>query len=262
MPATTSFQLVPGDLSILQHAYELRVSTIDHLAALSDRSYKRTQERLAKLEERGYLKCIARRPNKHAYTIGREGVAVLIEHGYAPCELAEKRLRDHELKELGIKHTLFVAAIHVRLLQLTRERSLQLSKWLEGPMLWDTVTTSNNVRIPIRPDALFTIASPAGRGRAHFFLEADRGTMAHSRMREKVLGFSAYFQQQRHVTKYPDMKTFRVSTITETRGRAAGLATEFRTMMPPAWLAAYPVIAIEDLTLEALMPELIEESKT
>ena len=261
MPATTGFQLTPNDLAILQYVHELRIATIEHVASLTGRSYKRTQERLAKLQARRYLKCITRRPQKHVYTIGREGLAVLIEHGHAPRELAEKRLRDHELKELGIRHTLFVADVHVKLLQLTQARSLQLSKWLEGPSLWDTVTTSNNVRIPIRPDALFTIASPAGKGRAHFFLEADRGTMAHSRMREKVLGFSAYFQQQRHVKKYPDMKIFRVSTITETRGRAAGLAAEFRTMMPAAWLPAYPVIALQDLTLETLMPELVPESR-
>jgi hypothetical protein len=48
-----------------------------------------------------------------------------------------------------------------------------------------------------------------------------------------------------------------VATITETRGRAQGLVNEFRTMMRPEWLAAYPGIAFEDLTLERLMPELI-----
>src|ERR1035438_7119353 len=114
MPATTGFQLVPGDLALLQHVHELRLATIEHLAALSGRSYKRTQERLAKLEERGYLTCIARRPHKHVYAIGRAGVPLLIEHGYAPRELAEKRLRQNELKELGIRHAVFIADIHVK----------------------------------------------------------------------------------------------------------------------------------------------------
>ena len=80
--------------------------------------------------------------------------------------------------------------------------------------------------------------------------------MAHSRMREKITGYAAYFQQQRHAKKYEGMKMFRVATITETRGRADGLASEFRGMMQPAWLAAYPVIAFEDLVLETLLPEL------
>lgn len=194
------------------------------------------------------------------YAIGREGVPLLIEHGYAPRELADKRLRQHELKELGIRHAIFIADIHVRLLQITRAQAHAVAKWAEGPSLFDQVTTSGNVVVPIRPDALFTIIPPDGKGRAHFFLEADRGTMAHSRMREKVTGYAAYFQQQRHVKKYEGMKVFRVATVTESRGRAQSLADEFRSMMAPAWLEAYPVIAFEDLTLERLMPELVRKA--
>jgi hypothetical protein len=260
MPAKNGFQLVESDLPLLQSVHELRLATIDHLAALSGRSYKRTQERLAKLEEHGYLACVARRPQKHVYAIGREGVALLIEHGYAPRELADRRLRHNELKELGIKHAVFIAGIHVKLLQLTRSRSFSISQWVEGTSLWDRVTTRDNIEIPIRPDALFTIDLPEAKASAHFFLEADRGTMAHSRMREKVAGYAAYFQQQRHLKKYQGMKVFRVATITETRGRAEGLSAEFRSMMPAAWLAAYPVIAFGDLTLERLMPELAAQS--
>jgi hypothetical protein len=259
MPATSKFQLVPSDLALLGYTHELRLATIEQVAALCGRSYKRTQERLAKLEERGYLARLTRRPLRHIYGVGPEGVSLLIEHGYAPKELALKRLRYTELKELGIRHAVFVADVHVKVIQLVRARSFQLAKWVEGPSLWDSVTTSNNVQIPIRPDALFTIARPAGEeGRAHFFLEADRGTMAHSRMREKITGYAAYFHQQRHMKKFEGMKRFRVATITETRGRAQGLLNEFRSMMRPEWLAAYPVLAFEDLTLEALMPEILQ----
>jgi hypothetical protein len=252
------FQLVESDLALLKHAYQLRLATIDHLAALTGRSYKQTQKRLSKLEEQRYLTCLTRRPQKIIYTIGREGVPLLIEQGYAPRELAATRLRQHELKEFGLRHAVFIADIHVRLLQETRARSLVITKWVEGSSLWDSVTTGENVTVPIRPDAWFTIGNDEGN--AHFFLEADRGTMAHSRMREKISGYAAYFQQQRHVKKYEGMKVFRVATITETRGRAKGLADEFRTMMPAAWLAAYPVIAFEDLTIQTLMPELFGKS--
>lgn len=254
MPAKNGFQLYSSDLPFLQNTFVLRLATIDHLAALSKRSYKQTQKRLSKLEERGYLTLVAKRPHKHVYAIGREAVPVLIEHGYAPKELSEKRLRDNELKELGIKHAVFISDIHVRVLKIAQARSLEIVNWVEGKSLWDTVTTSEGEPVPIRPDAWFTLAARDG-GKWHYFLEADRGTMAHSRMRAKIQGYAAYFQQQRHVKKYPGMKVFRVATITETRGRAEGLLSEFRSMMAPAWLTAYPVIAFEDLTLERLMPE-------
>ena len=120
---------------------------------------------------------------------------------------------------------------------------------------------SNKVAVPIRPDALFTIAAPDGKWRSHFFLEADRGTMAHSRMREKIAGYIAYFHQRLHLKKYEGMKVFRVLTATITGGRAEELAKEYATIMRPDWLAAYPVTAFPDITLERLMPEM-ERSKT
>jgi Replication-relaxation len=256
MPAKNGFQLVDGDLAYLQHVYELRLATIDHLAALTDRSYKQTADRLAKLEERHYLKCVVRRPHKHVYALGSEGVAALIEEGHAPPELATKRVRVTELKELGINHAILVSDIHVKLILLTRAASFTLS-WTEGPSLWDKVTTADGGALSVRPDALFTIGAP-GKGRAHYFLEADVGRMAHSRMRIKVRAFNAYFQKQQHLTKHPNMKYFRVATVTKTRGRADALAKEYRAMMDPAWLKAYPVIPFEDLTLAALVPELAQ----
>jgi hypothetical protein len=89
--------------------------------------------------------------------------------------------------DLGIRHALLIANIHVKLPQLARSRAFTLSSWVEAMSLWDRETASNNVVVPIRPDALFTIAWPR-EGESALFLEADRGTMAHSRMREKVSG--------------------------------------------------------------------------
>jgi hypothetical protein len=79
------------------YAFELRLATIDHFAALSGRSVRALWNRLLKLREHRYLASAARFMQKQVYGIGSEGVPVLIEHGYAPPELAEKRLCYHEL---------------------------------------------------------------------------------------------------------------------------------------------------------------------
>ena len=42
----------------------------------------------------------------------------------------------------------------------------------------------------------------------HVFLEADRSTMAHSRMAAKIAGYLAYYEQGRHARKYPGMQAF------------------------------------------------------
>src|SRR5438270_501623 len=108
MPAKNGFELQDGDIELLNYAFQLRLATIDHLAALSGRSVRALWNRLLKLKERRYLASVTRFMQKRVYAIGSEGVPVLIEHGYAPRELGEKRLRHNELTEIGIRHSLFV----------------------------------------------------------------------------------------------------------------------------------------------------------
>ena len=117
----------------------LRIATIDHLSALSGRSVRALWGRLLKLKARRYLTSVARFMQKQVYAIGSEGIPVMIEHGYAPRNLAEKRLRHNELTEIGIRHSLFVADIHARMLLLTRSGPITLAHWQEGSALWDSV---------------------------------------------------------------------------------------------------------------------------
>ena len=120
MPAKNGFELQDGDIELLNFVYQLRIATIDHLAALSGRSVRALWGRLHKLRERRYLTTVARFMQKQVYAIGSEAKAILIEHGYAPRDFAERRLRHNELTEIGIRHSLFIADIHSRMLLLTR----------------------------------------------------------------------------------------------------------------------------------------------
>src|SRR6202167_1069684 len=111
MPAKNGFELQDRDIELLHSVHQLRIATIDHLSALSGRSVRALWGRLLKLKERRYLASIARFMQKQVYAIGSEGVPVLIEQGYAPAGLRERRLRHHELSEIGIRHSLFIADI-------------------------------------------------------------------------------------------------------------------------------------------------------
>src|ERR1700729_4189856 len=102
MPAKDGFQLQDRDIELLDSVYQLRIATIDHLSALSGRSVRALWGRLHKLKERRYLASVARFMQKQVYAIGSEGVPLLIEEGYANATLKEKRLRHHELTEIGI----------------------------------------------------------------------------------------------------------------------------------------------------------------
>src|SRR5712692_11464960 len=112
MPAKNGFELQDRDIELLHYAYLLRIATIDHLAALSGRSVRSLWGRLLKLKERRYLASVARFMQKQVYAIGTASVPVLIEHGYAPAGLRDKRPRHNELTEIGIRHSLFIADIH------------------------------------------------------------------------------------------------------------------------------------------------------
>jgi hypothetical protein len=260
MPAKDGFELQDSDIDLIHFTYQLRLATIDQLSALSGRSVRALWGRLLKLKERHYLNSVARFMQKHVYVVGSKGVRALVDHGYGSQEIAEKRLRNHELKELGIRHFLFVADIHSRLLLLTKGGPIALHHWEEGATLWDTVAGRiGEAAIPVRPDAYFVLkhaGRPEKKNEFHVFLEADRSTMSHQRMAAKIEGYVAYYEQRLHAKKYPGMHSFIVATVTGTRARAEQLQKDLHPLIPNSGArSAYLFIPFADLTLAALLPK-------
>ena len=260
MPAKNGFELQDSDIELLHAVHQLRIATIDHLSALSGRTVRALWARLLKLKERRYLASVARFMQKHVYAIGSAGIPILIEHGYVPRDLADKRLRHTELTEIGIRHPLFVADIHTRMMLATRREPIKLVHWQEGSALWDSVVAGeHDSAIPIRPDAYFILkhgGRPEGRNSFHIFLEADRSTMSHKRMATKIAGYVAYYKQECYRAKYPGMKSFSVATVTQTRERAEELQKELHPLIPSAAAReAYLFIPFEHLTAVALLPK-------
>lgn len=260
MPAKYGFELQKADIELLRFAYLLRMTTIGQMSALSGRSVRALWGRVLKLKKRRYLASVARFMQKHVYAIGSAGVPVLIERGFAPHDIDEKRLRHHELTEIGIRHSLFIADIHTRLLLLTNAGPITLPQWEEGSALWDSAPGRDDESpIPVRPDAYFVLKHaerPNGRNNFHVFLEADRSTMSHRRMAAKIEGYVAYYERRLHTKKYPGMRSFIVATVTETRARAEELQNDLHPLIPnSAARGAYLFISFEDLTLGALLPK-------
>lgn len=259
MPAKNGFALQDSDIELLHAVYQLRIATIDHLTALSGRSVRALWGRLHKLKERRYLTTVARFMQKQVYAIGSAARPVLVEHGYAPRDFTERRLRHNELTEIGIRHSLFVADIHARMILLTRGGFFALAHWQEGSALWDSVVPRrDDPAIPIRPDAYFIlkqVGRPEGKNRFHIFLEADRSTMSHERMAAKITGYLAYYEQEAYRKKYPGMRSFIVATVTQTRARAEELRKDLHPMIPHAASRdAYLFIPFEDLAITLLLP--------
>jgi len=228
----TGFQFTDRDAEILNYVYQLRVATLEHLSAL-----------------------LKPRPHKGLYVLGPTAVTALIESGYAWEELAGNRRREIEWKDLMIPHTLLIASIHTKLLLLSRDCTIQLDDWQHDHMrLWDSVETSVG-KLPVRPDAYFVlrdVGRPPGNQRHHFFLEADVGTMSHTRLAQKIKAYAAYHQQQRHVTKF-GIDYFQVAVITQTRTRAENLRAELYAPMSTAQRRAYHFVSVHELSAEVLL---------
>jgi hypothetical protein len=222
------FQLTAGDVEILKLVLEFRLLRIDHLAALTGRSYKKLHGRLFKLVGRRYLSRIELPLQKHIYVLGKAGVPVLVEQGLAPKELLEWRLRHHELKELFLKHQMMVVDFHTALAVAAGDGPVKLVAWKEGQALWNTVSVridGAREELPVRPDAFFTLEDttrPAGQNQVHFFLEADRSTTTHRRFERKLTAYWHYFQDGGHTAKH-GIRTFRVVAVTLTAERARNL---------------------------------------
>jgi hypothetical protein len=259
MSKKAGFQLQESDLELLHFTHDLRLATIDHLSALSGRSVRALWNRLLKLKKQKYLSSVARFMQRHVYAVGTAGAAVLTEAGFAPGTLNARRLRHRELSEIGIRHSLFIADIHSRVLLETRSGPIRLHHWQEGPTLWDSVIPrQGEAGIPIRPDAYFVLKRKElleGRNCFHIFLDADRSTMSHERMAQKVSEFLAYYEQRLYARKYPDMPRFLVATVTQTQSRASELRADLYSLIPRTARQAYLFIPFEDLTLTALLPK-------
>jgi hypothetical protein len=236
-PKSKRFMLVDGDMTVLKAVFEFRFLRREHLSALTGRPAKRLHRRLFTLVENGYLLVTRLPQQKHIYSLGRTGVTALVSEGVIKDETAFRRIRTSELKELFLKHEMMIVDQHVRLRLAGRVGESQLVYWEEGRGLFDAVMIVDRhglVKLPVRPDAFFTIEDTRrdeGNNRFHFFLEIDRSTMAHTAFREKLKAYRHYREQGLHAKKM-GIKSFRVLTVTLTVARARNLCELAGAMLP------------------------------
>ena len=258
-PSPVGLVLNSGDVTIFKLIYEHRFLRREHLSALTGRPSKRLHRRLFRLISAGYLSAIRLPQQKHIYSLGKAAVPVLVEQGIAPDDLLAQRTRVHELKELFLRHEMMIVDIHVILTLASRSSELCLVAWQEGRGLHDTVNVSERAglrRLPVRPDAFFTIADsrrPEGANRAHFFLEADRSTATQTRFTNKIRAYWHYLEQGLHTEKF-SIKTFRVLTITLTDERAQNLSHLAASLLPERARKYFLFTSLKAFSLENPAP--------
>jgi hypothetical protein len=222
--------LTERDLSILRFVQEYRFLNTAQIQALVGGSYHNVTERLSRLFHLAYLDRPAhQRELRHEgyrvmiYAIAPKGVRAIAMQAGAPASVPRHLGEDNRTaKRFHLAHTLMVSQFRVCLtLACERRPDLTLTRWRipEQPLARVTV---GNRRVAVIPDAYFVITGAEGES-AHFFLEADRGTMTQARFLTKL---QAYWQlRSRDVSPVSPVipRAFRVLTIAESRQRMKNL---------------------------------------
>lgn len=235
------------------------------LRQLSEAKYLQPHQAMARSMGRGFGGA------RIAYGLGRASAEIVAEAEGLTVAQVRETVEANKVKAPFIEHALHVARFRV-ILELACQQSegkVRLMFWEQGNILqdwiWGEDWEGEERKFSVYPDAFFALAV-AGKGRAHYFLEMDMGTMPIVRsgdasdIRKKVFGFAYYRKANRQATRYeyrclpdgtvvgvelrrgdapplPDekIKSFRVLFVApgatsgrlEERGRVANILTAF-----------------------------------
>ncbi len=224
--------LTPRDLEILALVESYRLLTSAHLQALAPGSTQGVLRRLQKLFHAGYLDRLLPQPTwgggsqRMVYAVTNKGVRELQEAGRIEKPTAtDWNENNRGLRDLFIRHTLLISHIRAVLTLAVRSRpDLRLVSWKEGPKTYDAIEVSlpeGYTRVSVAPDAYIGLEDQ--KGKLHFFLEADRGTMTVKRFLLKLKAYAAYWRERKHEERF-GIRYFRVIAVTSSAERKANLA--------------------------------------
>jgi hypothetical protein len=156
-------------------------------------------------------------------------------------------VRGEHMKLGFLRHSLMISRLHFMLEMASRTSNgaLELAAWHQGAELrghkvevpevksrriegtnhysWDE--GNNFVRLPVEPDALFSLRFPrraAAQQFAHFCFEADRGTMPMAEMLKKFRAYHFFvkrYQKHKEAFGVHPIRSVLIETPTETRAR-------------------------------------------
>ena len=220
-------ELTERDLSILGYIRDYRFLNTAQIAALVGGSYHNVSERLSRLFHHGYLDRPAHQRDLRAdgyrvmiYAIAPKGAAALArEAGEVPVISRHMSEDNRTARRFYLAHTLMISQFRVCLELAVRARpDLELALW-KVPQRPLARVPIGRERVAVIPDAHFILKNAEG-AYAHFFLEADRGTMSQKRFLAKL---QSYWQLRSRIYVNDIPSAFRVLTIAESERRMENL---------------------------------------
>ena len=220
----------PSDVLVLHSLAAHRVLTTHQLAGVLGRAQGTVEWRMRRLRAAGLVACT--RPPRLSgsaplhFWLTASGHRLIGSAGPA---------RDPDTPNvLFLAHTTAVAGLA---LALVGAPGLRLASWRREQEAWEwwRITEGGLFGGPragdewkLRPDALAVLETAAGE--AHAFVEVDRGTMSHARLRTKLTGYLRYAADRGWDGRHPFCPPLLLLTCSDERaGRVLASAADLRT---------------------------------
>jgi hypothetical protein len=223
-------RLTEREKHIIQAVYEYRVLTTQQLQTLFFPSLHQAYARLSLLYhhgflERSFLGVQADKMNTPTlYLLDKRGAELL--QAELGGDIAWSR-SEKNVTATFLEHTLAINTVRVALAKACEQPGFALVQWKgenEIKADYDYVTIRGDLgriqSVSVIPDSYFAIETP--KGKAHFLLELDRGTMTTSRFKTKIRAYRVYYESGAYQRRY-ETRSLRVLTVTTSAARVANL---------------------------------------
>jgi hypothetical protein len=255
-------RLTERDIDIIQAVNDHRALLGSHIEALFFGSQSTAQYRLVRLFhheylDRHFMTVVSGGPASSpvVYTVGTRGEQVLVEHrGYDHNEL--RRPKGGTLAWQFLEHLLKINDFRVAVALATRELGWEVETW-EDELFFranpDYVLVEDKRgkthKKPVYPDGYFRLVVP--QGRAHFFLEVDRGKEPHNKFQPQVEVYQAYTSSGQYQARY-SKRSLRILVVTTSWRRVENLK---KTTFQAGGDRKYWFTTFDHVSLETILTE-------
>lgn len=219
-------RLTSRDVDIVEAVHHYRVLRQEQIQTLFFGTKSACQRALARLYDHGFLErkflpvMYGRSPT--LYVLDKKGVELLrSERGYEDLVWYSS---NKDLKTDFIEHTTALNDFRLSIVVAARKQGLELVLWRSETQMkadYDRVRLATSRRpVSVIPDGYFILITPLGR--AHFFVEIDRGTETLARFKQKIRAYKEYFDSGAYERRY-GTKSMRVLTVATGQGRVTNL---------------------------------------
>jgi hypothetical protein len=256
--APPPMELTGRDMQIIEAVYQYRLLRQDQLHTLFFGASKAaSQRRLALLYHHGFLDrtFLSVRASyllsPAIYLIDKRGIELL--RGELGYEIARWQSEDKRIGQQFLEHTLAVNDVRVAITLAARQLGYELLTWKSEAELkvdFDRVPLKDafgkKQAVSLIPDGYFVLDTPLGK--AHFFLELDRGTMTTKRFAAKIAAYTTYYRSGAYEQRYKT-RSLRVLTVTLSEGRLVHLKKAAETVGADArfWFATHAQVTVQQV---------------